>query len=239
MNGLNQILDPIGETKGHALEAIFQRRFANGFTIHFNFMGLHERDRDFFYNEFDALPSWELSNNGAPRRVAGTLIYELPFGKSKPLLRSGIGNALLGGFQISLTYEAEPGPYINWGNVFYYGSDLSNINSGVRTLDHWFNTADFERSPAKVPSAYNARAFPTRVDGLHANGLNKWDGNVQRTFRLFEGLEFQVRVDALNLLNHSQFAPPNVDPLSTDFGRVTTNTGTVMRFFLFQGKFRF
>ena len=77
------------------------------------------------------------------------------------------------------------------------------------------------------------------MDGLHANGLNKWDGNIQREFRLTEWLQFQTRVDFINLMNLTQFSPPNADPLSTDFGRVTTNSATVKRFVLLQGKFRF
>src|SRR5262249_11752235 len=44
---------PYGENKAHSLELIFQRRFAQGLTIHGNFTALHERDRD-FYNQFDA-----------------------------------------------------------------------------------------------------------------------------------------------------------------------------------------
>ena len=84
-----------------------------------------------------------------------------------------------------------------------------------------------------------ARTFPTRVDGVHANGLNKWDGNIQRDFRLTEWLQFQARVDFINLLNHTQFSPPGSNPLASDFGQVTTNSATVKRFVLFQGKFRF
>jgi hypothetical protein len=239
MNGLNQILTPIGETKAHSFLAVFQRHMSSGLTVHFSYQALWERDRDFFYNEFDPLPSWRLSNNGAPHRVSGTGLYELPFGRTKPLLKKGIGNALLGGFQIALTYEWEPGPYINFGNVFYYGSNLGDISTGVRTLDHWFNTMGFETVAAKAPAAFNLRTFPTRVDGLHANGLNKWDGNIQREFRLTERLQFQTRVDFINLFNLTQFSPPNADPLSTDFGRVTTNSATVKRFVLLQGKFRF
>ena len=239
MNGLNQILNPIGAAKAHSFVASFQRRMSAGFLINFSYQALYERDRDFFYNPFDALPSWELSNNGAPQRVAGTLIYELPFGRAKPLLHKGIGNALLGGWQIALTYEAEPGPYVNFGNVFYYGTNLGNINTGARTLDHWFNTAGFETNPSLAPSAFSLRTFPQRVPGLHANGLNFWTGNIQRNFRLFEGLDFQVRVDFINLLNHTQFSPPGSNPLASDFGQVTTNSATVKRFVLFQGKFRF
>ena len=239
MNGLNQILNPIGETKAHSFVAAFQRRMSGGFLFNFSYQALYGRDRDFFYNPFDTRPSWELSNGGAPQRVVGTMIYELPFGRAKPLLNKGIGNALLGGWQIALTYEAEPGPYVNFGNVFYYGNNLSNINTGDRSLDHWFNTADFETNPAKAPSAFSLRTFPQRVPGLHANGLNFWNGNIQRNFRLFEGLDFQVRVDFMNLLNHTQFSAPGSNPLASDFGQVTTNSATVKRFVLFQGKFRF
>jgi hypothetical protein len=239
MNGLNQILDPIGEAKAHSFVAAFQRRMSSGFMITFSYQALWERDRDFFYNPFDPLPSWELSNNGAPQRVVGTLMYELPFGRAKPLLKKRIGNALLGGWQVVLTYEAEPGPYVNFGNVFYYGSDLSSITTGPRTLSHWFNTTGFETNPALAPSPFNLRTFPQRVPGLHSNGLNFWTGNIQRNFRLFEGLDFQVRVDFINLLNHTQFSPPGSNPLASDFGQVTTNSATVSRFILFQGKFRF
>jgi hypothetical protein len=247
MNGLNQILDPIGETKGHSLEVVFQRRMSKGFTINFSYTATYERDRDFFYNEFDALPSWRLSNNAAPQRIAATGIYELPFGKSKPLLRTGIPSKLLGGFQIALTFETEPGPYLTWGNVFYYGN-IRDITAGYgsihntglgRTLSTWFNTAGFETNPAKTPDAFNLRTFPSRVGGLRANGLNKWDGNIQRQFHVLEGLRFEVRADFINLFNHTQFAPPGLNPTATDFGVVTTNSATVSRYLLFQGRFLF
>jgi hypothetical protein len=106
-------------------------------------------------------------------------------------------------------------------------------------LSTWFNTAGFERNPAKTPDAYNVRVFPSRVGGLRANGLNNWNGNVQREMPLGEGLRLQIRVDAMNVFNHTQFAPPGLDPTLSTFGVVTTNSATVSRYLLFQGKLMF
>lgn len=237
LNTLNQI-GPYGESKAHSFEATFQRRFSDGFTINANFTGLRERDRDFFYNEFDASPSWRQTNNGVPYRLAATGIYELPFGRGKWFAKSGVSNALLGGWQVAAAYEWQPGPLIDWGNVFYTG-DISNITSGERTLDRWFNTDGFVRDPAKQPAAFQARVFPQRVDGLRADGLNRLDTNIKRTFRIRERASFELRFDALNVANRSQFDIPNTDPTSTNFGKVTNNTSSTMRFLLIQGRIRF
>jgi len=227
-----------GRVKTHSVEAVVQRRFARGFTLNANYTGLYERDRDYYHNEFDALPSWRQTNAGTPHRVAATGIWELPFGKGRAFVRSGMGGALLGGWQIAGTYEWQPGALLNWGNPFFYG-ELAAINSGERTLDRWFNTENFERNAQRTPAAFQARVFPTRVDGLRADGLNRIDANIQRDFRLTERITLQLRMDALNAANRSQFEGPNLDPVSTNFGRVTNNTSSTMRFLLFQGRIKF
>ena len=237
MNGLN-ISGPFGETKGQALEATFRKRFGQGLMLNAGFTGLYERDRDYFYNEFDAKPSFEESNNGVPWRFTLTGIYELPFGKGKWLARTGLLSGVLGGWQISAVYEAQPGPLLNWGNLFYSGLP-QNICSGTRTLDQWFNTAGFVTSAAQQPAAFQARGFPTRISGCRADGLNRLDTNIQRTFKINETVGFQLRFDALNVANHSQFDVPNLDPASTNFGKITNNTSSTMRFLLIQGRIRF
>ena len=54
-----------------------------------------------------------------------------------------------------------------------------------------------------------------------------------------ERLTAQLRMDALNVANHSQFDNPNLDPTSTNFGKVTNNTSSTMRFLLFQLRLKF
>lgn len=238
MNGLTDSSATDGAVKTHSFEATFQRRFAKGFTVNAAYTGLYERDKTYYYNEFDASPSWRQSNSGVPHRFSATGIFELPFGKGRMLARSGVGNVLFGGWQVAATYEWQPGQLLDWGSVFYYG-DLGAINTGERTLERWFNTDGFERSANKAPAAFQARVFPTRVDGLRADGLDRLDANIQRDFRIREGFTFQLRLDALNLANHSQFDVPNMDPTSTNFGRVTSNTSSTMRFLLVQARLKF
>ena len=238
MNGLSET-GGFGETKGESVEAIFTRRFAQGFTVNANFTGLVERDRDFFNNEFDPTPIWELSNNGTPWRFAMTGIWELPFGKTKWLARSGVWNALFGGWQTAAAYEVQPGPLLNWGNLFYNG-DPNNVCSGwPQTPDHWFNAAGFVTDAALQPAAFQARVFPRRIGSCRADGLNRLDANIQRKFRIREGVTFQLRLDALDALNRSQLDVPNLDPTSTNFGKVTNNTSSTNRFLLIQARVSF
>jgi len=49
--------------------------------------------------------------------------------------------------------------------------------------------------------------------------------NLIKRIRIDETKEFEVRVDAINVLNHSNWGNPNVDINSTNFGRITTKTG--------------
>jgi hypothetical protein len=238
MNNVRDISSTDGKVKTHSLELAFQRRFSQGFTFNANYTALYERDKLYYHNEFDALPSWRQSNAGVPQRFAATGIYELPFGRGRAFIQSGIAGALLGGWQIAATYEWQPGALLDWGNLFYYG-DLENINAGERTLDRWFNTDGFERNAQRTPAAFQARVFPTRVNGVRGDGLNRIDANIQRDFRLSEKFTLQLRMDALNAANHSQFENPNLDPVSTNFGRVTNNTSSTMRFLLFQARIKF
>jgi hypothetical protein len=92
---------------------------------------------------------------------------------------------------------------------------------------------------AQQPAAFQARVFPRRIGNCRADGLNRLDTNIQRTFRIRERLSFQVRFDALNVVNKSQFSNPDVSPTSTNLGKVTGNTTSTNRFLLIQGRLSF
>ncbi len=238
MNNLTASASTDGQVKTHALEATFQRRFSRGFTLNANYTALYERDKLYYHNEFDPLPSWRQSNAGVPHRFAATGIFELPFGRGRAFAQSGVRSAVFGGWQIAGTYEAQPGALLDWGNLFYSG-DLAAINTGTRTLERWFNTEGFERNAQRTPAAFQARLFPTRVNGVRGHGLNRIDANIQRDFQIKEKFTLQLRMDALNAANRSHFENPNLDPVSTNFGRVTNNTSSTMRFLLFQVRIKF
>jgi hypothetical protein len=229
---------PYGASKAHSVEIVFRRRLAEGFTINANFTGVYERDRDYYYNVFDSSPSWELSNSSVPYRFAATGIYELPFGKGKRLASSGVPAAVAGGWQTAVAYERQPGPLLQWGNVFYNGNP-NQICSGPQSLNAWFNTSGFVTASSLQPAAFQAQVFPERIGNCRADGLGRLDVNLQRTFKIKERLSFQLRMDALNVENHSQFNPPDLTPTDSTFGKVTNNTTSTMRFLEIQGRIRF
>ena len=79
------------------------------------------------------------------------------------------------------TYEWQPGALLEWPasqNIFFYG-DLDDIELDNPTIDRWFNTdAGFEKDPAKVPAAFQKRAFPFRIDGVRAPSLKHLNMNI-------------------------------------------------------------
>ncbi len=238
MNGLTNNNVPLAKVRTHALEVNFQRRLSSGLDLNVTYSRFKDREADYFHNEFDRLPTWRASNDGRPHRLIATAIYELPLGKGRALLQDGILNHLFGGFQIAATYEWQPGPFIDFGNVFYYGN-LEDIAIDTRTLGRWFNTDNFERVAARGPAAFHRRVFPTRIDDLRRDMTSQWNTNIQRDFRITERVVFKVRLDALNLQNRSQFNAPDTSPVSTNFGVITSQTSATNRFLQIQGRIQF
>jgi len=230
MTGLLQTNSPDGKARTDDLQIVLQRRMSNGLSMSFGYTRSRTIAADYFYNAFDAKPTWETSNNGRPYRFVATGLYELPFGRGRAFAHSGISNIIFGGFQISGTWEFQPGALIAFPNLFFNGN-LSDIAKGPHTLDQWFNTgAGFVTASAAQPAAFQARVFPNYVDGVRADHTNQTDVNAQREFKLNErGWLLQFRVDALNLMNRTQFAAPNTNPTSTNFGKVTATSEAVNR----------
>lgn len=244
MNGLNDNAQALGKGSTHALELNFTKRFSRGFNLNASYTRMHQRDRTIIENEFDPAPSvWWPSGSARPNRFTATAIVEFPFGRGRQYFQSGILNHILGGWQMAVTYEFQNGPLLSWGNVFYRG-DINTFEedatSNSKSLDQWFNTAvPFERIASNQPAAFHTRIFPRFFDGLRADGLNQWNGNLLREIKLAEGVRFQFRVDAINLQNRSQFNGPDINPVSTNFGRVLSQTSSLNRFYQIQGRIQF
>ncbi len=238
MTGLTVSNAPIGAVETHQLEINFERRLSKGFNLVAGYTRLSNREADYFHNPFDPAPSWRESNDGRPHRFVATGIVEIPVGKGRRFLNEGWASRILGGWQIAATYEWQPGPLLDFGNVFYYGK-LEEINTGPRTLDRWFNTANFERVAARGPAAFHRRVFPTRVDGLRRDMTNQWNSNLMREFRVRERMALQLRLDTINTFNRSQFDSPDMNPYSTNFGRVTAQTTATNRIVQIVGRLRF
>jgi hypothetical protein len=239
-SGVTNNSSPNGKSKTHSFELNVEKRFSRGFNLNFGYSALAARD-SFYLNEFDPAPSWRLSNNGRPQRVTGTAVFEFPFGNGKRFGSSWSRplDLILGGWQTAWTYEYQPGPLLDWGNVFYYGNDLSDILKVERTWDKWFNTANFETNSSRTAAAFHRRVFPTRVPDLRRDKTSQWNGNLAKNVRIRERANLQLRLNALNVQNRSQMNAPSTDPTSTNFGRITSQSAATNRWIDVQARITF
>jgi hypothetical protein len=215
---------------GLSLTATYSRGFGENWTT--------------IVNEFDLEPrGWLPSQTPIAHRFVATAVYDFPFGKGKNYLTTGVMSHILGGWQTGITYEFRAGDFLTWGNYFYYGDFNTlpdDLTSTPKTLSQWFNTdLPFEKTSSKNPAAYHERIFPQDITSVRQDGINQWSGNLRREFRVAERVSFELRMDALNLQNRSQFNPPNTNPTSSNFGNITAQTSGVNRFYQLQGRIRF
>src|SRR2546427_9649445 len=128
INTLTFAARPLGEAKGRSLLINVARRFGSGFTANAAFSFNRSR-RNRTVEEYDREPTlWWDDNNSRPYRMTAAAVYELPFGRRKPMLNSGgVLAAIVGGWQAAGTFERQPGSLVNFNtNLFYYG-DVQDI----------------------------------------------------------------------------------------------------------------
>jgi hypothetical protein len=247
-NGLNINNLPLGKNRVHAIELTLSRRFANGFSGNIVYTGMHAQELT-TVNEYDRAPGlWQTQDNARPHRLTATFLAEFPFGRSRPFLNNGgVLSAIVGGWQTGGTFEYQPGPLLQWSgtainnvsNIFFYGN-LEDIAVDNPTIDRWFNVdAGFERDPAKAAAAFQKRTFPFRIDGVRGPNLMLLNMNFMRNVQLPARKTLQLRIDMLNALNRMHYGNPDLNPTSTQFGKITTAPGTIMRFVTFVMKLTF
>jgi hypothetical protein len=232
---------PLGAAKSHSLEVQVNRRFSSGLSGFMSFAANRVRINR-TVEEYDREPTlWQGSNDARPWRLAGVASYELPFGRGRHFLKDGgVLAAFASNWQVSGTWEYQPGALLDWnlppGNVnnIFFNGDLDDIALDDPTREEWFNTdAGFEKDPARVPAAFQKRAFPFRIDGVRSMPLTFTNISIQRNFGAGNGRTWQLRMDAQNVFNRQQWQAPTLIPTSTQFGQVTNVAANQMRFFTF------
>jgi hypothetical protein len=147
------------------------------------------------------------------------------------------------------------------GNYFYYG-DPNKIKIDNPTFDRYFNTAGcvataaaagtgdivvptgqpctqgWDKRSGSQPATYQARTFPFNIDGLRGPGYQQWNASLSRTFKIRELLTLRVRLDTLNVFNHSFIGGPSTTPTSSQFGQITGGAANLNRFIQIQANLR-
>lgn len=220
--------EPVGYSWYHSLQVRVERRLSAGFTAQAGYTWSKWMNAVSFLNATDPLPEQVIAPQDRPQRFTFSGIWELPLGRGRSVMGQAPGwvTAVIGGWQVQGLYEGQSGPAIGFGDIIFRG-DIHDLvlPAGERKPSRWFNTAaGFERDPAKQ-LASSIRAFPSRLTGLRAKGMNIWNVSAVKNFRVRETVKLQFRTEWLNAMNHTHLAAPNTAVTSPLFGTVTSAPG--------------
>jgi hypothetical protein len=233
----------------HDVQVLYTKRFSYGILSSVSYTRAFGRQQ-WQPNSFNPSLAWGLNPNNRPNRLVWNAVWELPFGKGRQWLNHGPAQHLVGGWQLSWVYQYQTGAPVSWGNLFYYGTVDQVVQALDQSATHAANSRQeystaavystvfnpsasatapipagfvgFEGRSALQPGSYQTRQFPQYVNGLRADPIRQWDVKVYRRFTLYERLNLNLGIDALNLTNHTQFGAPSLSPTATNFGAVTS-----------------
>ena len=168
-------------------------------------------------------PYESLSSIDRAHRVTGSGIWELPFGKGRHFA-SHMPRALdfvAGGWQLSGAFQRQSGQPIDSGQMIITGDSTKlALPSDQRNVDHWFNTAIFDRlSGDQVAS--NLRTFPLRFSNVRFDSQRRLDASVSKMFPITERFKMRFRADSFNVFNTPVLQGPNTSATGTTFGTVS------------------
>ncbi len=236
----------------HALQVKFDRRFSGGFTATTAYtfgkgMGFQTGDdgglsfyinqrRDYARNDFDRTHTFVQS-----------IVCDLPFGRGKRFVSSGVGAAVLGGWRVSsfLTLMS--------GLPLYFTASSTSLQApgntqtpnlvaplqilhGVGIGNPWFTTSSFADPKAPLGSTIVPFGNVGR-NYLSGPGFFNVDASLSKSVRFTERYNLDLRLEAFGVTNTPQFFFNNTNGTpaggtaagttlgSSSFGHVTSASG--------------
>lgn len=237
-----------GKSQYDSFEANFQKRFGEdglSFQLAYTFSkSLNDSDTQRGgIDILDQRAGFGRSSDDFPHRFVGSFIYELPFFNNT----TGFLKRLVDGFSIGGIYTYQSGTVFSVGNT----SDTTGTGGGVVTFADFgapFVQVDPKVSTTAADRfrAFNRNAFVNANCGLNYalcinadgtrgrrgtsgrnqfrldNPTNNWDFIVSKTTRLFnESSSLEIRLEAFNAFNTTQFTTIDLSLTSPSFGRYT------------------
>jgi hypothetical protein len=245
-------VDPAGQTSYNGLSARLEHRFASGLYFLNSFtwskaLGNSEQALEALSGVTVANPQniYDLKHERGPTSYdiklmnVSSLVYQLPFGKGRKFGANWnrAFDAIAGGWELNTIHTANSGAPVNviytpsaaldaTGRIpDYRGLAVQRPNlmgdparpSGALTTELYFNKAAFVVPTATAPFGSLGR------NALRGPNFVQWDLGVDKNFRLpREGMGLQFRSEFFNLLNHTNFGPPQADITNAAFGTIRT-----------------
>ena len=221
-----------GNSHYQSLQAKLQQRYSFGlsFLAAFTF-GKSIDDTNSATNAYNFQTARGLSTFNTPYRLVFSPVYELPFGKGRPWVSSGVGAAILGGWEVSSLIQWQTGQsltptlagnFSNSGGTTDRPNVICNPNSNApHTPAQWFNTSCFSFGPASGQPGASYSFGNAGVGIIQGPGFFNVDATLVRTFSVKERVKIQFRLEIYDLFNHPNFSGTGTG--STTLDTIVTN----------------
>lgn len=265
--GLN-VFDSSDYSNYHAFEFIFKRRISAGLGFQLAYtwskskdnrswdpslgtvstgsvqaasstpFDLRDRNLNYAWSDFDRRHVFQ-----------GTYTWEIPIGKGKMLDPGNKAlNWVIGGWQMSGTLISQSGrPFTVFSgistlsNAVNSTADCSGCTRNIGSLvvetgrNFWFDSTTRALFSAPAPGSIGN----TGRNYFIAPRYTQFDVSMLKKFKFTERINFDLRVDARNLLNKPNFDNPTAVTTSTIFGRINDSVTNAARRIQFSGKLNF
>jgi hypothetical protein len=209
----------VGQNWYNAMQAKFTKRYADGWSAQLNYTLQRATGEHDDYWPFDP------NLNKGPRDFNRTHVfnavgvYELPFGRDKAVGSDwgGAANAVFGGWQVNGVLTIQSGiPF----NVSYADCGLDRDTgpcrpnlvgdaSGPQTRDQWFNAAPIGASGSAFQRPAKGSFGNLGYNELTGPGFWELDASLFKSVAFGTGRRLEVRLEAVNVLNHVNLGQPD------------------------------
>ena len=216
------LIEPAVSSNYHSLQTSLQRRYTRGLLVGVNYtwskaLGTQTDDLPGIagfgapHNLNNRRANYGVLNFDRPHNINVNFVWDLPRGAKS----NGLGYAL-NGWQLSGIYRYQTGgPFNVTQNITGLSSFgltgtqqvegarivlLTNPGSGSSSDPYrMFDTSAF------AATRDGSQGFESGRNFLRVGPINSWDLALSKEFRIKERFKFEIRLDAFNAFNHTQF----------------------------------
>ncbi len=256
-NGVIQLVHDVGMGRYNAFTFQVNKRFNNGFNLISSYTyakslddtsGIRTQQSELFPQNDTCIPcEYGASDFDVRHRVVASLIYDLPIGPGRMWNPSSKAlNAVIGGWEYATLAQLQTGSPFSVGvpnnnadtNTISGGTDatrantvpgvgffVSNKMAGTEPGHAWLNSAAFTQ-PAPGFLGDGSRNM------VYGPGIENFDMSLDKNFTMpyNEHHQLQLRFDAFNAFNHTDFGLSTQYVGTGTFGQITgTNGATSQR----------
>jgi hypothetical protein len=177
-------------------------------------------------NDKDLEAEWGLSSFDQRHRLTANVSIELPFGRNRRWLQTGLGDLILGGWQWTTNYTLASGT----PSTARVTGSAANVAQGVNgTLRANYNGEPIQLDSPSILQFFNTSVFSIPPAGTYGNaarntvigpGTSATNMSLQKIIMLPKSRSITVRAQANNVFNTVQYASIDAVVNSPTFGQV-------------------